>query len=69
MPSQDVCGPGTNHFCEGFIPLYQARDEKDRRTRLSLLGQAESSFRYTEKWIANYPKCSLHAESRRRWRR
>ncbi|AFL75867.1 hypothetical protein [Thiocystis violascens] len=60
MPSRELCGVGTNHFCGGLIALYQARAEKDRKKKPGYYRKAKKEVEYTKQWIADYPRCPLH---------
>jgi hypothetical protein len=53
------CGPAANHYCTGLIYMIRARGHVNKQTRLDLLGHADVDVRYTEKAIADYPKCSI----------
>jgi hypothetical protein len=53
------CGPAANHYCSGLIYMIRARGHVNKQTRLDLLGHADVDVRYTEKAIADYPKCSI----------
>jgi hypothetical protein len=56
------CGPAANHFCSGLIYMIRARGNVKKQTRLDLLGHADVDVRYTEKAIADYPKCSIRED-------
>jgi hypothetical protein len=53
------CGPAANHFCPALIYLIRAKGHVNKSTRLRLLGSADADVRYTERAIADYPKCSI----------
>jgi hypothetical protein len=53
------CGPAANHFCSGLIYLIRARGNVNKSTRLIFLGHADADIRYTERAIADQPKCSI----------
>jgi hypothetical protein len=53
------CGPAANHYCSGLINMIRARSAVNKQTRLGLLESADVDVRYTEKSIADYPKCSI----------
>jgi hypothetical protein len=53
------CGPAANHFCSGLIYMLRAKGHVNKGARLSLLGGADTDIRYTEKAIADFPKCSI----------
>jgi hypothetical protein len=54
------CGPGANHFCSGLMYMIRAKGHMtDKRGRLDLLARADGDVRYTERAIADYPKCSI----------
>jgi hypothetical protein len=53
------CGPAANHFCPALIYMIRARGNVKKQERLGLLGHADVDVRYTERAIADYPKCSI----------
>jgi hypothetical protein len=53
------CGPAANHFCPALIYMIRARGNVKKQARLDLLGHADVDVRYTEKAIADFPKCSI----------
>jgi hypothetical protein len=53
------CGPAANHFCPALIYMIRARGHVNKSTSLGLLGSADADVRYTERAIADYPKCSI----------
>jgi hypothetical protein len=53
------CGPAANHFCSGLIYIIRAKSQMNKSARLDLLGHADTDVRYTEKAIADYPRCSI----------
>lgn len=53
------CGPAANHYCSGLIYMIRAKAHVKKVTRLALLGQADTDMRYTERAIADYPKCNI----------
>jgi len=53
------CGPGANHYCSALILMIRAKGHINKSARLDLLGLADGNVRYTEKAIADYPKCSI----------
>jgi hypothetical protein len=53
------CGPAANHYCSALIYMIRAKGHVQKGTRLGLLGQADTDVRYTEKAIADYPKCNI----------
>jgi hypothetical protein len=53
------CGPGANHYCPGLVAMIRARSQANKSAKLGLLGNADAEVRYTEKAIADYPKCSI----------
>lgn len=53
------CGPAANHYCSGLIYILRAKTHVKKGTRLALLGQADADIRYTERAIADYPKCNI----------
>jgi len=56
------CGVGANHFCSALIYLLRARGNVKKHERLGLLGHADVDVRYTERAIADYPKCSIRED-------
>ena len=56
------CGPAANHFCSALIYMIRARGNVKKQARLDLLGHAHVDIRYTEKAIADYPKCSIRED-------
>ena len=56
------CGPAANHFCPALIYLIRARGNVKKQERLGLLGRADVDVRYTERAIADYPKCSIRED-------
>lgn len=56
------CGPAANHFCSALIYMIRARGNVKKQERLGLLGRADIDVRYTEKAIADYPKCSIRED-------
>ncbi len=56
------CGPAANHFCSALIYMIRARGNVKKQERLGLLGHADVDVRYTEKAIADYPKCSIRED-------
>lgn len=61
MP-KELCGVGTNHFCGALINLMKARDETNAGKKGRLLKKAEKEILYTQRHIANHPRCPLHPE-------
>jgi hypothetical protein len=53
------CGPAANHYCGGVLSMMRAKGHVNKSTRLGLLGIADADIRYTERAIADYPKCSI----------
>ena len=53
------CGPAANHFCSGLIYMIRAKHTTKKSDRVALLGHADTDVRYTERAIADYPKCSI----------
>jgi hypothetical protein len=53
------CGPAANHYCSGLIYMIRAKHTSRKWERMALLGHADTDVRYTEKAIADYPKCSI----------
>lgn len=53
------CGPAANHYCSGLIYMIRAKHTSKKSDRVGLLGRADTDVRYTEKAIADYPKCSI----------
>ena len=53
------CGPAANHFCPALVYMIRARGNVKKQERLGLLGRADVDVRYTERAIADYPKCSI----------
>jgi len=53
------CGPAANHYCSGLIYMIRAKGHVNKGTRTGLLGLADADIHYTEKAIADYPKCSI----------
>jgi hypothetical protein len=53
------CGPAANHYCSALIYMIRAKGHVNKQTRLGLLGHADVDVRYTEKAIADYPKCPI----------
>jgi len=56
------CGPAANHYCSGLIYMLRAKGHVNKQTRSDLLGHADVDVRYTEKAIADYPKCSIRQD-------
>ena len=61
------CGPSANHYCPGLIYLIQGRSAGTKRKSLPLIQHADGDVAYTERGIADYPKCSIreHVEATR----
>ena len=57
---RELCGVGTNHFCEGLIRLYKARATTDRAKKAEHYRSAKRPVEYTKRWIADHPRCPLH---------
>ena len=53
------CGPAANHYCSGLIYMIRAKGHVNKQSRLGLLGHADVDVKYTERAIADYPKCSI----------
>jgi hypothetical protein len=53
------CGPGANHYCSALLAMIRAKGRVNKSTRSDLLGGADANVRYTEKAIADYPKCPI----------
>jgi hypothetical protein len=53
------CGPGANHYCPGLINLIRGKRLAAKDRPLSQIQAADANVRYTEKAIADYPKCSI----------
>ena len=53
------CGPAANHYCSALIYMIRARANVKKQVRLNLLGHADADVRYTERAIADYPKCEI----------
>jgi len=53
------CGPAANHYCSALIYMIRAKGHVNKQSRLGLLGHADVDVKYTEKAIADYPKCSI----------
>ena len=53
------CGPAANHYCSALIYIIRAKGHVPKQQRLGLLGHADVDVKYTEKAIADYPKCSI----------
>jgi len=53
------CGPAANHYCLGLIHMIRAKGHVNKQSRLGLLGHADVDVKYTERAIADYPKCSI----------
>jgi hypothetical protein len=56
------CGPAANHYCGGLINIMRAKRATNKSTRLGLINLADADVRYTEKAIADYPKCSIRVD-------
>jgi hypothetical protein len=56
------CGPAANHYCSGLIYKLRARGNVNKSARLSFLGIADANIRYTERAIADHPKCSIRED-------
>ena len=56
------CGPAANHFCPALIYMIRARGNVKKQERAGLLGHADVDIRYTERAIADYPKCSIRED-------
>ena len=56
------CGPAANHFCPAVIYMIRARGNVKKHERLGLLERADVDVRYTEKAIADFPKCSIRED-------
>ena len=67
MPPTRECGVAMNHYCDGLIFLIRAQHASRKSERLSQLGQADASIRYTERGFAGYPQCPIreHVEQSR----
>jgi hypothetical protein len=53
------CGPAANHYCSALIYIIRAKHTGQKQSRLDLLGHADVDVKYTEKAIADYPKCNI----------
>ncbi len=53
------CGPAANHYCSALIYIIRAKHTGKKPERLSYLGHADVDVKYTERAIADYPKCSI----------
>ena len=53
------CGPAANHYCSALIYMIRAKGHVSKQERLGLLGHADVDVKYTEKAIADYPKCTI----------
>jgi len=53
------CGPAANHYCSALIYMIRAKGHVTKQERLGLLGHADVDVKYTEKAIADYPKCTI----------
>lgn len=62
LPSRQLCGVRTNHFCGALVSLMQSQDEQSRVKRLNRLKHAEKEILYTQRGIADFPRCPLHPE-------
>lgn len=62
LPPREICGIHTNHFCGALVSLMQSQDESSRVKRINRLKAAEKEILYTQRGIADFPKCPLHAE-------
>jgi hypothetical protein len=56
------CGPAANHFCSALIYMLRAKANPKKQFKLDLLGHADVDVRYTERAIADYPKCSIRED-------
>ena len=56
------CGPAANHFCSALIYIIRAKHDPRKQFKLDLLGHADVDVRYTERAIADYPKCSIRED-------
>lgn len=62
LPPRELCGVRTNHFCGALVSLMQAQDEQSRVKRLNRLNHAEKEILYTQRGIADFPRCPLRPE-------
>ena len=53
------CGVAANHYCPALIYLIRAKSHLPKHERLGLLGRADTDIRYTERAIADSPRCSI----------
>jgi len=62
MPDPQICGHGTNHWCDGLLSINKARATLDERKRAGYLRNARNQVQYTKTAISKYPNCPLHKE-------
>jgi hypothetical protein len=53
------CGPAANHYCSALIYIIRAKHTGNKNVRLVHFGRADVDVKYTERAIADYPKCSI----------
>jgi hypothetical protein len=61
------CGDFTNHYCPGLIYFIRGKMSGTKAKALPLIGIADNDVAYTERGIANYPRCPIreHVEATR----
>jgi hypothetical protein len=61
------CGPAANHYCPGLIYLIRGKRSGAKGKALPLIRRADTDVAYTERAIADAPKCSIreHVETTR----
>lgn len=53
------CGPAANHYCPGLIYFIRGKRPAAKERPLPLIQHADVDVAYTERAIAEYPKCSI----------
>jgi hypothetical protein len=53
------CGPAANHYCPGLIYLIRGKRPAAKERPLPSIQHADVDVAYTERAIADYPKCSI----------
>jgi hypothetical protein len=54
-----ACGDFTNHYCPALIALIRGKNWAARGKGPGLIRVADADITYTEKGIADYPKCPI----------
>ena len=53
------CGVAANHYCPGLLYLIRAKGHVSKGERWAHLSHADTDIRYTERAIADSPRCSI----------